>query len=164
MYRQLLWTHSHANVHFCFIQLNIILEINTLNSLLSLITQRFKGYRCKLGIPSLHGGSLEITVTVPLKISNYSLDIKSLGNKHWLLTAYHWSNKLFQLNKYKCFTFILNCKQKFIKKIIFVLFRKLYYIICRLNHKLNLLFDGNISKHFSTLNELDKTIFKEKPD
>ena len=31
-----------------------------------LLRESFKGYRCELGLPSLHGGSLEIKLTVPL--------------------------------------------------------------------------------------------------
>ena len=31
-----------------------------------LLRESFQGYRCELGLPSLHGGSLEIKLTVPL--------------------------------------------------------------------------------------------------
>ena len=50
------------------------MKINSLNNKINktwisnsyLIRQRFYGYRSNSGNPSLHGGSLEITLTVPL--------------------------------------------------------------------------------------------------
>ena len=49
--------------------------------LYSMNSQRFIGYQCK-PLPSLHGGSLEITLTVPL-ISPNSAEKKKVSTNNW---------------------------------------------------------------------------------
>ena len=49
-----------------------------------MIRQNFSGYHCKSGLPSLHEGSLKITLTVPL-----SGIIGAEEGGDWLLSEYY---------------------------------------------------------------------------